>query len=131
MNWKLGNAIFFVKRFGHPKRVHRGFLILFFSGPKLKGIKYVPIPLKTFYKWCTIIYDLRHSIEITLKNNKLFTFRVTRTLFAFSEMTNMDPNYTGPEFDFDKIIKELMNKVRLFYFTIIIHNQIIQIIFDI
>ena len=32
-------------------------------------------------------------------------------MFAFAEMTNIDPNYTGPEFDFDKIIKDLMNKV--------------------
>ena len=38
-------------------------------------------------------------------------FRVTRTLFAFAEMTNMDPNYEGPEFDFDVIIKDLMLKV--------------------
>ena len=41
-----------------------------------------------------------------------FSFRVSRKLLAFSEMTNMDPDYAGPEFDFDKIIKELMNKVR-------------------
>ena len=27
-------------------------------------------------------------------------------------MTNMDPDYTGPEFDFDRIVKDLMNKVR-------------------
>jgi len=33
-----------------------------------------------------------------------------RAVFAFAEMTNIDPNYTGPEFDFDKIIKDLMNK---------------------
>ena len=45
----------------------------------------------------------RKSIKIYL--------RVTRTLFAFAEMTNMDPGYAGPEFDFDKIIKELMSKV--------------------
>ena len=32
-------------------------------------------------------------------------------MFAFAEMTNMDPGYAGPEFDFDKIIKELMSKV--------------------
>ena len=38
-------------------------------------------------------------------------FRVTRTLFAFAELTNTDPDYAGPEFDFDKIIKELMMKV--------------------
>ena len=24
----------------------------------------------------------------------------------------MDPGYTGPEFDFDRIVKDLMNKVR-------------------
>ena len=34
-----------------------------------------------------------------------------RGVFAFAEMTNIDPNYTGPKFDFDKIIKDLMNKV--------------------
>ena len=47
-------------------------------------------------------------------------FRVTRTLFAFAEMTNMDPGYAGPEFDFDKIIKELMIKVkqRLIFFSL-------------
>ena len=39
-------------------------------------------------------------------------FRVTRAVFAFAEMTNTDPGYSGPEFDFDKIIKDLMNKVR-------------------
>ena len=33
-------------------------------------------------------------------------------MFAFAEMTNMDPGYAGPEFDFDKIIKELMIKVK-------------------
>ena len=39
-------------------------------------------------------------------------FRVTRAVFAFAELTNTDAGYSGPEFDFDKIIKELMNKVR-------------------
>lgn len=39
-------------------------------------------------------------------------FRVTRAVFAFAEMTNTDADYSGPEFDFDKIIKDLMNKVR-------------------
>ena len=38
-------------------------------------------------------------------------FRVTRAVFAFAEMTNTDAGYCGPEFDFDKIIKDLMNKV--------------------
>ena len=33
-------------------------------------------------------------------------------MFAFAEMTNMDPDYTGPEFDFDRIVKDLMNKVK-------------------
>jgi len=37
-------------------------------------------------------------------------YKVTRTLFAFAEMTNMDPDYAGPEFDFDQIIKDLMMK---------------------
>lgn len=37
-------------------------------------------------------------------------YKVVRAVFAFAEMTNMDPNYAGPEFDFDKIIKDLMNK---------------------
>ena len=33
-------------------------------------------------------------------------------MFAFAEMTNMDPDYAGPEFDFDRIVKDLMNKVK-------------------
>jgi len=37
-------------------------------------------------------------------------YKVTRAVFAFAEMTNTDPGYCGPEFDFDKIIKDLMNK---------------------
>ena len=41
----------------------------------------------------------------------LIIVRVTRAVFAFAEMTNMDPGYTGPEFDFDRIVKDLMNKV--------------------
>ena len=36
---------------------------------------------------------------------------MTRAVFAFAEMTNRDVGYSGPEFDFDNIIKELMNKV--------------------
>jgi hypothetical protein len=41
---------------------------------------------------------------------------VTRTLFAFAEMTNMDPGYAGPEFDFDMIIFFLF-VVAFWYFT--------------
>ena len=47
-----------------------------------------------------------------MKSYQEHSFRVTRTLFAFAEMTNMDPGYAGPEFDFDMIIKELMIKVK-------------------
>ena len=43
--------------------------------------------------------------------NIQIVFRVTRAVFAFAEMTNTDAGYCGPEFDFDKIIKDLMNKV--------------------
>ena len=32
-------------------------------------------------------------------------------MFAFAELTNADPQYRGPEFDFDRIVKDLMNKV--------------------
>ena len=39
-------------------------------------------------------------------------YRVTRALFALAELTNADPLFTGPEFDFEKILKDLMNKVR-------------------
>ena len=53
----------------------------------------------------------RKSIKIYL--------RVTRTLFAFAEMTNMDPGYAGPEFDFDQIIKELMIKVKQ---SLVVHS---------
>ena len=38
-------------------------------------------------------------------------FRVTRTLFVFAELTNLDPNYTGPTFNFDTIIRELIEQV--------------------
>ena len=37
---------------------------------------------------------------------------MTRAVFAFAELTNADPLYRGPEFDFDRIVKDLMNKVR-------------------
>ena len=56
-----------------------------------------------FYK-----YGAFHSNIILIK----CVFRVTRAVFAFAELTNTDAEYCGPEFDFDKIIKELMNKVR-------------------
>ena len=48
---------------------------------------------------------------------------MTRALFAFAEMTNMDPEYSGPEFDFDKIIKELMNKVTLWGKVEMLHSD--------
>ena len=38
-------------------------------------------------------------------------FRVTRTLFIFAELTNLDPRYTGPVFNFDAIIRELVAQV--------------------
>jgi len=33
-------------------------------------------------------------------------YRVTRALFAFAERTKMDPDYAGPAFEFDKILKD-------------------------
>ena len=39
------------------------------------------------------------------------SFRVTRTLFIFAELTNLDPRYTGPVFNFDSIIRELVAQV--------------------
>merc|ERR1712059_16671 len=36
--------------------------------------------------------------------------KVTRTLFAFAEPTNMDLQYEGPAFNFDKILKELLEQ---------------------
>ena len=41
----------------------------------------------------------------------LTLFRVTRTLFVFAELTNLDPNYNGPSFNFDSIIRELIDQV--------------------
>ena len=38
-------------------------------------------------------------------------FRVTRTLFVFAELTNLDPDYNGPIFNFDSIIRELVEQV--------------------
>ena len=52
--------------------------------------------------------------------------RVTRAVFALAEMTNMDPGYTGPEFDFDRIVKDLMNKVRGIINTSLFHQMIIN-----
>ena len=43
--------------------------------------------------------------------NTLPNFRVTRTLFVFAELTNMDPDYNGPNFNFDTIIRELVEQV--------------------
>lgn len=37
-------------------------------------------------------------------------YKVTRTLFVFAELTNLDPNYTGPTFNFDTIIRELIEQ---------------------
>ena len=39
------------------------------------------------------------------------SFRVTRTLFIFAELTNLDPRYAGPVFNFDSIIRELVAQV--------------------
>ena len=55
---------------------------------------------------------IRENVKLWNRKSIKICFRVTRTLFAFAEMTNMDPGYAGPEFDFDKIIKELMIKVK-------------------
>ena len=38
--------------------------------------------------------------------------RVTRTLFAFAELTNTAAEYSGPTFDFDTIMAEMVNQVR-------------------
>lgn len=35
-------------------------------------------------------------------------YKVTRTLFIFAELTNLDPRYAGPVFNFDSIIRELV-----------------------
>ena len=43
----------------------------------------------------------------------LINFRVTRTLFVFAELTNLDPNYNGPSFNFDTIIRELIDQVEV------------------
>ena len=40
-----------------------------------------------------------------------YYFRVTRTLYAFGEQTNMDPSYTGPEFNPEKILRDLITQV--------------------
>lgn len=58
-----------------------------------------------FYKYgvTTLVYPDPDHLSVP---------RVTRAVFAFAEMTNMDPGYSGPEFDFDRIVKDLMNKVR-------------------
>ena len=37
--------------------------------------------------------------------------RVTRTLFAFAELTKMDPAYSGPPFDYEKILSDLISQV--------------------
>ena len=60
-----------------------------------------------FYK-----YGVTPPVLYTLTLTTCLVPRVTRAVFAFAEMTNMDPDYTGPEFDFDRIVKDLMNKVR-------------------
>ena len=36
---------------------------------------------------------------------------MTRTLFIFAELTNLDPRYAGPVFNFDSIIRELVAQV--------------------
>ena len=51
-----------------------------------------------------------YSLSISIFS--IFCTRVTRAVFAFAELTNADPQYRGPEFDFDRIVKDLMNKVR-------------------
>ena len=38
----------------------------------------------------------------------------------------MDPGYTGPEFDFDRIVKDLMNKVRRIINTSLFQQMIIN-----
>jgi len=37
-------------------------------------------------------------------------YKVTRTLFVFAELTNLDPDYNGPSFNFDTIIRELIDQ---------------------
>ena len=56
----------------------------------------------------------------------LINFRVTRTLFVFAELTNLDPNYNGPSFNFDTIIRELIDQVevgRLIYVNMVVRTQ--------
>jgi hypothetical protein len=44
-----------------------------------------------------------------------FPGRVTRTLFAFAELTKMDPAYSGPPFDYEKILGDLISQVKTNY----------------
>ena len=36
---------------------------------------------------------------------------MTRTLYAFAELTKQDPSYTGPEFNSDQILRDLITQV--------------------
>ncbi|XP_023342000.1 uncharacterized protein LOC111711786 isoform X2 [Eurytemora carolleeae] len=36
--------------------------------------------------------------------------KVTRTLYAFAELTKQDPSYTGPEFNSDQILRDLITQ---------------------
>ena len=58
------------------------------------------------------LFTYVYSVSIYLDIFSIFCSRVTRAVFAFAELTNADPQYRGPEFDFDRIVKDLMNKVR-------------------
>ena len=51
-------------------------------------------------------------------------YRVTRALFALAELTSADPLFTGPEFDFEKILKDLMNKVLDCILFVVLHSGI-------
>jgi hypothetical protein len=59
-----------------------------------------------------------------------FPRRVTRTLFAFAELTKMDPAYSGPPFDYEKILGDLISQVKtnvqklckFAYLTFLSHN---------
>ena len=43
----------------------------------------------------------------------IFDTRVTRTLYSLGELTLCDPSYSGPQFDMNKITKEVQAQVLL------------------
>ena len=52
---------------------------------------------------------------------------MTRTLFVFAELTNLDPNYNGPSFNFDTIIRELIDQVGVGHSTLSLHGAVVSL----